>query len=373
MSTPKLELVDLKRVFDNGAAAAVDSINLSIETGETVALLGPSGCGKSTTLNMIVGLDQPTSGDIRIDGRSILKVPAGKRNVGLVFQDYAVFISMTVRQNLAFGLDIRGVAKAEIAKAVEEVAELLDMTDRLDARARDLGGSELQRIAIGRTLVTKPDVLLLDEPLSNLDAVARLAMRRELRRLQNEIGLTIIYVTHDQIEALSLADRIAVMKDGKIVQADKTSSICDTPNHLFVAAFLGSPPMNLIPGRLERRGDGLILRQDAFVLPVRETLPAGAIVTEGQFTLGIKADSIRITPVGTSPLVGQVLFVERRGPEVILTVDVASVHLKAIVPATTSLDVGEKTGLEVDPDSLLFFDAATHYRTDVFPTGVLNS
>ena len=248
MTVPKLKLVNLKKEFDNGAVAAVDGIDLSIEAGETIALLGPSGCGKSTMLNMIVGLDEPTSGDIQIDDQSILRVPPGKRNVGLVFQDYAVFTSMTVRQNLAFGLAVRHRPKPEIARAVGEIAELIDMTDRLGARVKDLGNSELQRVAIGRTLVTKPEILLLDEPLSNLETAARLAMRRELRRLQNEIGLTIIYVTHDQIEALSLADRIAVMRTGKILQVEKTSVICDRPEHVFVAGFLGSPPMNLLRG-----------------------------------------------------------------------------------------------------------------------------
>ncbi|MFO7597509.1 MAG: ABC transporter ATP-binding protein [Desulfocurvibacter africanus] len=364
MSKPKLELVSLRKEFDNGAVPAVDGIDLSIEAGETIALLGPSGCGKSTTLNMIVGLDHPTSGDIQIDGKSIVCVPAGKRNVGLVFQDYAVFTSMTVRQNLAFGLEVRRTPKAEIARDVAEVAELLGMADRLDARAKDLGGSELQRVAIGRTLVTKPAVLLLDEPLSNLETASRLAMRRELRRLQSEIGLTIIYVTHDQIEALSLADRIAVMNAGKILQVEKTSIICDKPEHVFVAGFLGSPPMNLLKGGLEFEGNGLVFRRDSFCLPLDEA--GGALGgLKGRVTLGVRPESLRIAPVDGADLAGRVLLVEARGPDVVLTVEVASVQLKVVTPSVEHPEEGAMVGIDMDRSSLVFFGGDSNRRIDV--------
>ncbi|EFK06975.1 ABC transporter, ATP-binding protein [delta proteobacterium NaphS2] len=365
MTVPKLKLVKLKKMFDNGMVAAVDGIDLSIDAGETIALLGPSGCGKSTTLNMIVGLDEPTSGDIQIDGQSILQVPAGKRDVGLVFQDYAVFTSMTVRQNLAFGLQVRGISKTKIATAVEEIAELLDMTERLHVRAKDLGGSELQRVAIGRTLVTKPAILLLDEPLSNLEAAARLAMRRELRRLQKEIGLTIIYVTHDQVEALSLADRIAVMRAGKILQVEKTSVICDSPDHVFVAGFLGSPPMNLIRGRLECREEGVVMKSDTFALRLTKTPPVDHRLSENLFTMGIRAESLTIAPAETAPLIGTVLSSEPKGAEVVLTLKVDSTRLKMTVPSTAHLSEGETTGIGVDLDSLIFFDGDTNRRIDV--------
>ncbi len=315
MTRPKLELVDLRKEYGEGTVAAVDGIDLAVAAGETVALLGSSGCGKSTTLNMIVGLEEPTAGDILIDGKSVLGVPPGRRNVGLVFQDYAVFTAMSVRKNLAFGLSVRGRSRAEIARAVAEVAELLGMTDMLDARAEDLGGSELQRVAIGRTLVTKPQILLLDEPLSNLEAAARLAMRRELRRLQKEVGLTIIYVTHDQIEALSLADRIAVMSAGKIRQVEQASRICAEPEHLFVASFMGSPPMNLLKGEL--RGDGLHFVAGDFVL----ALPGASAEGTAAVILGIRPETIRIAPSGAAGLPGTVTLVEPRGAEAVVTVD----------------------------------------------------
>lgn len=365
MNTPRLELVSLLKEYDDGATVAVDGINLNVEAGETIALLGPSGCGKSTTLNMIVGLEQPTRGDIRIDGKSIVNVPPGRRNVGLVFQDYAVFTSMSVRQNLAFGLEVRGTPRAEIDRAVAEVAELLDMSGRLEARARDLGGSELQRVAIGRTLVTKPAILLLDEPLSNLETEARLAMRRELRRLQSEIGLTIIYVTHDQVEALSLADRIAVMNFGKIMQVEDAAVICERPEHVFVAGFLGSPPMNLIKGDVEARSDTLAFRQGAFFLPLDRISAVGEMVPGGRHTLGIRPESVRLVSKDDAALSGRVLLVEFRGPDVVLTLDLGPLQIKALAPASGHPGEGQEVGLDVPPAELVLFGGDSNRRIDV--------
>jgi len=364
MSRPKLELVKLRKEYD-GDVIAVDNIDLAIEAGETVALLGSSGCGKSTTLNMIVGLEQPTSGDIQIDGATVVTTPAGKRGVGLVFQDYAIFTHMTVRKNLAFGLEIRGKYVLEINRAVEEVAELLGMKDKLDAHVRELGGSELQRVAIGRTLVTKPEILLLDEPLSNLEAEARLAMRRELRRLQSEIGLTIIYVTHDQVEALSLADRIAVMNAGRILQVEQTSVIFDRPDHTFVAGFLGSPPMNLLRGRFETgAGDTLFVR-DGFSL----SLGQGGSAPQGFYTLGIRPEGLRLATGDAPGLAGRVRSVEPRGPEMVVTVDVGGEDLKLVTPPDAGLHTGDPVGLDVDYDGLVFFGGDSNRRVELAVAG----
>jgi multiple sugar transport system ATP-binding protein len=239
------------------------------------------------------------------------------------------------------------------------------MSDRLDVRARDLGGSELQRVAIGRTLITKPAILLLDEPLSNLEAAARLAMRRELRRLQSEIGLTIIYVTHDQIEALSLADRIAVMRAGKILQVEKTSVISERPDHVFVASFLGSPPMNLLKGRIVAEENAMVFRHGSFTLPLSGASSGDAPLMEGMFTIGIRPESLQFAPKETAPIVGRVLFAEPRGPEVVLTVEVASVKLKVVAPSTGYPEEGAATGLGVDFDALVFFNGDTNRRIDV--------
>jgi len=369
MSHPKLELVNLTKEYDNGAVVAVDDISLQVNAGETIALLGSSGCGKSTTLNMIVGLEEPTAGDILIDGVSIVGVPPGKRNVGLVFQDYAVFTSMTVRQNLAFGLEVRKEPKQVIAAAVEEVAELLDMKDRLDARTRDLGGSELQRVAIGRTLVTKPQILLLDEPLSNLEAAARLAMRKELRRLQAEIGLTIVYVTHDQVEALSLADRIAVMNNGKILQVEQTSIICDRPDHIFVADFLGSPPMNLVSGSFARRGREVLFTHESVSLKVADHDADFGELPSGLHTLGVRPEVIKIVAPGTTEMTGQVLLSEPRGPELVLTVAMNSLQLKVVVPSSAMIAEGSVIGLSVDPGAFVYFSNETSRSVSFGPVG----
>lgn len=365
MSTPKLELVNLTKQYGKATVNAVDNVNLTVNAGETIALLGSSGCGKSTTLNMVVGLEQPTSGDIRIDGVSVAHIPAGKRNVGLVFQDYAVFTSMTVRGNLAFGLEVRKTPRAEIDRAVAETAELLGMSDKLNAPARDLGGSELQRVAIGRTLVTRPSILLLDEPLSNLETAARLAMRQELRRLQSDIGLTIIYVTHDQVEAISLADRIAVMSGGRILQVADTHDICEQPGHVFVAGFLGSPPMNLLTGVLESADSGPLFctGQLRLALPPHQPgLPADSLAGGG-LTLGIRPEDMRICPPEAGDLVGTVTLTEPRGHESVVTVETSGQSIKIIAPMGSIPREAETVGLALNLDALAFFDGATGQRT----------
>lgn len=366
MSRPKLELVKLRKEYGDGSVIAVDDIDLAIEAGETVALLGSSGCGKSTTLNMIVGLEDPTAGDIQIDGATVVTTPAGKRNVGLVFQDYAVFTHMTVRKNLAFGLEIRGKYVLEINRAVEEVAELLGMSDKLDVSVKELGGSELQRVAIGRTLVTKPDILLLDEPLSNLEAEARLAMRKELRRLQSEIGLTIIYVTHDQVEALSLADRIAVMNMGHILQVEETSAIFDKPDHTFVAGFLGSPPMNLLRGRFASGPGGVRFEKDAFALNMSDTT---GTVPGGYFTMGIRPEALTVSGSDTPAITGRISNVEPRGPETVITVDADHERLTLVTPPTDTLRAGDPIGLDLDYDSLVFFGGDSNRREEIVVAG----
>jgi multiple sugar transport system ATP-binding protein len=307
---------------------------------------------------MIVGLENPTSGDIRIDGKSVVAVPPGQRNVGLVFQDYAVFTSMSVRENLAFGLVVRGVQRAELDRAVGEVAELLGLTSILKSRARDLGGSELQRVAIGRTLVTRPAILLLDEPLSNLEAATRLATRKELRRLQKDVGLTIIYVTHDQVEALSLADRIAVMSAGKIKQIERAALICSKPDNVFVAGFMGSPPMNLLRGHLVRSGRDVVFRKDEFSIIV----PQPAEIPDAPVVLGIRPEEVRLGPAVSAGLAAEVLLVESRGADAVVTFLVGGQTLKAIVDARSKPREGSEATMTIDQGALVLFGGETDHR-----------
>ncbi len=359
-AAPKLELRGLRKDF--GGFTAVDSIDLEIEAGDTVALLGPSGCGKSTTLNMIVGLEEPTSGDILVDGRSVVGVPPQDRNIGLVFQDYAVFTHMSVRKNLSFGLEIRRRPRAEIGRAVDEVAELVGLSEVLDESPRVLSSSQLQRVGIGRTLIMKPSLLLLDEPLSNLETELRTAMRQQLRQLQLEYGQTLIYVTHDQIEAISLANKIAVMSMGAIRQFDSADRTYGQPAHTFVASFLGSPPMNLMEGELRREGRALCFANGsaAIALP-QEVLPHG--VEEGRdLVLGIRPESLQVAAGEAAMLEARVTLVEPMGPEKIATLRIGNWELKGLFAAGTRLVEGEFLSLTAQATQICLFDGASGVR-----------
>ena len=248
----EIVLKNLTKSF--GAVKAVNDLNLTIPDKSFVALLGPSGCGKSTTMNMIAGLEVPTRGQILFDGKDIVKVPLGRRGVGFVFQNYATFTHMSVYENLAFGLRVRGVRNGEVDARVREVAKLMRLEDRLDAPSDALSVNELQKLAIGRSAIVEPSIFLLDEPLSNLDAAFREFMRMELKHIQHQLEQTMVYVTHDQVEAMSLADRIAVIKDGVLQQYATPAEIYNNPANTFVAGFLGSPPMNQLNGTLTDTG-----------------------------------------------------------------------------------------------------------------------
>ncbi|MEM8836722.1 MAG: ABC transporter ATP-binding protein [Pseudomonadota bacterium] len=355
MTHPKLELINIHKDYDDGDVVAVDGIDMIVERGETVALLGPSGCGKSTTLNMIVGLEQPTSGEILVDGHSVVGVPAGKRNIGLVFQDYAVFTHMTVEKNLAFGLEVAGMARPEISRRVGEVVELLGLKDLLKQKASNLGGSQLQRVAIGRTLVTQPAILLLDEPLSNLESEARAAMRRELRRLQGEIGLTIIYVTHDQTEALSLAGRVAVMSAGKIKQFDETATVYDAPAHRFVASFIGDPAMNLLHGKLETQGQQNGLRVADALLTLPANLSTGGRGEGAQMIFGIRPEALSIVSPHEGAFSATVTQVASRGAEAVVTLEALGSEIAIVVPSHGRPSLGDTVSLAPDAEAIVLF------------------
>ncbi|WP_328871392.1 ABC transporter ATP-binding protein [Streptomyces sp. NBC_00287] len=276
----ELVLHELRKTYRSRGRPAVEAvrgIDLALRSGELLGLLGPSGCGKSTTLRMIAGLETVTGGDILVGGDSVVSRPAQQRNIGVAFENYALYPPLTVAENLAFGLRARGRRKDVPAK-VAEIAERVDLTGILDARPAGLSSGQKQRVSLARALIREPDVLLLDEPLSHLDAAQRDTTRRELKRIQKDLGHTTILVTHDQEEALSLADRIAVMKDGVIQQLGTPYEIYDSPANRFVADFVGEPAINLLPGTTE---GGHVRLSGSLSLPLRVKMPAGREVVVG--------------------------------------------------------------------------------------------
>ncbi|HZD90980.1 MAG TPA: sn-glycerol-3-phosphate ABC transporter ATP-binding protein UgpC [Pseudolabrys sp.] len=262
--------VELRQVVKKfGEVDAVRAIDLEIPNNEFVVLVGPSGCGKSTTLRMIAGLEEATSGEICIDGQVVNDLPPKDRDIAMVFQNYALYPHMTAFENMSFGLKLRKLPKAEIRTRVEQAARILDITELLDRRPKALSGGQRQRVAMGRAIVRNPKVFLFDEPLSNLDAKLRVQMRTEIKRVHQKVKTTTVYVTHDQVEAMTLADRVVVMNGGRIEQIGTPQELYHQPRTRFVAGFIGSPGMNFIPCRLERAGDGLGARvSDAITFPV---------------------------------------------------------------------------------------------------------
>jgi multiple sugar transport system ATP-binding protein len=292
-----------------GEFVGVDNIDLDIRDKEFMVFLGPSGCGKTTTMRMIAGLEDPTSGDISIDGESVNDVDARDRDVAMVFQSYALYPNMSIYDNIRFPLKMRGIPARDHDRLVRRAAEMVELGDYLDRKPRALSGGQRQRAALARAIVREPQVFLMDEPLSNLDAKLRLTMRAQLKHIQRQLETTTIYVTHDQIEAMTLADRIAVMNKGKIQQLGTPDEVYNDPNHIFVAGFIGSPPMNLIPGALEN-GD--------FVGP--DTRVAGAARgSRAKVVLGVRPEDMEIVAEKDGNLISKLFSLEPTGDVTLVT------------------------------------------------------
>ncbi len=346
MSESKLELLDVKKAF--GEVEAVKGVTMTLRKGEFLSLLGPSGCGKSTTLSMIAGLEAPSAGDIRVDGQSVVTVPPQRRRIGLVFQDYAVFSRLSVRSNLAFGLEAQGFPRAERRRRVADIAERLELDKILDRRASRLNMSEMQRVALARVLVTEPQLLLLDEPMSNLDAALRFALRGELKRIQRALGQSVLYVTHDQLEAISMSDRIAVMRLGELQQIASPQEIFSKPVNRFVAEFIGDPPINLIDCRVTRDGARAIAET-----ALHGTLDFGPIeIEEGQHLLGVRPHSLRLThKPGPNGAETEVKVVENLGAEHVAHVAYGNALVAVTLPPR-QVSVGERLHLHLDPSEI---------------------
>jgi multiple sugar transport system ATP-binding protein len=367
-STQDMALHRLTKTFlQRGKAPvhAVAGIELTVGEGELLGLLGPSGCGKSTTLRMIAGLEQPTSGDIRVGGRSIVGLPPHERDVAVAFENYALFPPLTVEENITFGMRARREPNA--GQRAREVAERLGIAQLLGRKPGGLSSGQKQRVSLARAIVRKPAVLLLDEPLSHLDAAERDATRRELKRLQRETGYTTVLVTHDQHEALSLADRIAVMHDGTLQQVGTADDVYDRPANLFVADFVGEPRMNLLPGRLHNAEDGTLII--SLSSAARVSLP-GRIYDRGleqTVTLGIRPQDIHLDRSGAPDVLLASVFAFEPLQEVgRLTLALPGVEQRIVVETHHDVhaDVGESIGLRLDPARTHLFDAETGDRLE---------
>ncbi len=327
MASP-VTLQGLTRRFGKAERPAVDRLNLEVEAGEVVSLVGPSGCGKSTTLRLIAGLDTPDAGSIRIAGRDVARVPPQDRDVAMVFQGFALYPHMTVREMLAFPLRMRRAKKDEIGKLVADTAKLLNITRLLDRRPAELSGGEQQRVAMGRAIVRRPEVFLFDEPLSNLDAALRAELRVELGKLLRRLGATALYVTHDQAEAMTLSDRIVLLNMGKLEQVASPREIYESPQTLFAASFFGSPPMNLLDAQADGAGG------------VAGGFRLGAVPEAEQLVLGIRPEHVQLGPDAAGDIRGsaRVAGVERLGGESHVELDSDGATLRA---KTTGFDAPE--------------------------------
>ena len=335
-----LTISGIRKAFGKGASAVevLKRIDIDVAPGEFLILVGPSGCGKSTLLNIIAGLEDPTEGELRIAGKNVVGVAPAQRDIAMVFQSYALYPTMSVADNIGFALEMRKVPKEQRQKRIAEVAAMLQISHLLDRRPAQLSGGQRQRVAMGRALARDPQLFLFDEPLSNLDAKLRVEMRAEIKRLHQVSGITSVYVTHDQIEAMTLGSRIAVMKDGILQQIGTPDEIYRTPANTYVASFIGSPTMNFIPGQLQGTGDA-----SRFVFAGGTLELPGPV--QGDVTLGQRPEHIHLSD--EAPWRGQVSLVEPTGADtyVVVKTEVGAITVRA--PANTKLQVGQTIGLTV--------------------------
>jgi multiple sugar transport system ATP-binding protein len=349
------------RIYTPGAKPAVDKLDLTIADGELVVLVGPSGSGKSTALRMLAGLESIDAGSVRIDGRDVVDVAPKDRDIAMVFQNYALYPAKTVAENMAFPLKMRGMDKGQRATKVREAAELLGLTEYLDRKPKALSGGQRQRVAMGRAIVREPRVFLMDEPLSNLDAKMRVQTRSQIAALQNRLEVSTVYVTHDQVEAMTMGDRVAVLRDGKLQQYATPSELYDHPVNAFVAGFIGSPAMNLLD--LRRTGNGVTL--GGVEIPLRREV-ADAAGSADTVTVGVRPEDLSVDTEGSGSGMKVVVdVVEELGSESYLYAHLAeddSTHLVVRGPGRTTVRYGETLAVKANADAVHAFDASSGER-----------
>jgi multiple sugar transport system ATP-binding protein len=358
-----LDIRELTKVFadSSGDIVAVDGFDAEIEDGEFIVLVGPSGCGKSTTLRMIAGLESPTSGEIVLDGQEITDRKPKERNMAMVFQSYALYPHMTARENMSFGLKMTtDLSKSEIDERVQDAADMMGIGDLLEKKPDELSGGQQQRVALGRAIVREPEVFLMDEPLSNLDAKLRTTMRTELQKIQQEFGVTTIYVTHDQTEAMTMSDRIAVLNDGILQQIGTPLECYHEPANQFVAGFIGSPSMNFFDVELDETGETPTLVNDAFTYELDEEVYADIKGAGPRFTLGIRPEDIEAVPQGTHNAISPTVEVtEPLGDVTYVYLDIGGDEYTATLEGDFVIDPGRQLTVRFPADRIHLFDGET--------------
>ncbi len=361
-----LSLRQVGKIYQGGVIGAKD-VNLEIADKEFLILVGPSGCGKSTTLRMIAGLEEISEGELYIDDKLVNDVAPKDRDIAMVFQNYALYPHMTVFENMAFGLKLRKVPKAIIKEKVHEAAKILDIEHLLDRKPKALSGGQRQRVALGRAIVREPKVFLMDEPLSNLDAKLRVQMRAEIGKLHKRLGTTIIYVTHDQTEAMTMGSRIAVMKDGYLQQCDTPTTLYDEPVNLFVAGFIGSPQMNFINATLEKDANGVVLKGNGFSVTLPEGKSARPEIADyigKEVVIGIRPENIYDDEVHITSMEGAVVDVdveltEMMGSETYLYLKLGGTPIVSRVNRRSTAKTGDSIKVAMDANKIHIFDKET--------------
>ena len=340
-----------------GSVLAVSALDLDIADREFMVFLGPSGCGKTTTLNIIAGLEQISDGEIWFDDRRVTLIPPHKREIAMVFQSYALYPQKTVYQNIAFGLRMRGEPAGQIAAKVKAAAEELEISHLLDRRPQQLSGGQRQRVALGRALVRNPTAFLMDEPLSNLDAALRVSMRTLIKKLHRSMGTTFIYVTHDQAEALTLADRITVMRNGVVQQVDTPEGIYNRPLNRFVAGFLGSPQMNFVEGEIREGATGYVFARGEFFLKLPPDIARGQ--SGRSVIIGLRPEDVDFVSNRAEACAGRAMLVSPLGSEQHINVQTGDIELIVRAPKEARIVVGDQLRMTVDPRHVHLFDPAT--------------